>query len=145
MQTTIDIDITWGGYYASSSKDGSEFSIFRLLDFNRDAVHVAFYKEKYPAVPDLQTLLGCTPLIGHAPIETKTLLTHDQLILIGGQPLTNEDLEGYRYYLLAHQIPEEMIEEHFAKLLFFSQEPPLLAHLEVVDEELTITERMRGE
>ena len=53
--------------------------------------------------------------------KRKSLLLHDQLLLIGGNPLTLEDLVGYRHYLSAHQIPDEMIEEHFAKTSSFQR------------------------
>lgn len=138
------MDITWGGYYASKINGESEFSVFRLLDFTREASHVALFASKFASQPSIEEVIALVPDVLHAPLETKSLLLHDQLILVGGKPLTLEDLVGYRHYLSAHQIPDEMIEEHFAKLVHFSGDPPLLARLENVEGELVITEREPG-
>jgi hypothetical protein len=140
MRKSLDIDIVWGGYYATIPADGSEISVFRLLDFNRDAYHAALFTAKFNTVPELEEIAEIEPFIGHAPIDTRALLNKDELRLIGGKPLNRDDLDGYMCYLEAHEVPREQTHELVEQLLDFSHQPPLSLHLEIVDEELVITE-----
>ena len=41
MNELLDIDLAWGGFYAGISKDSGEVSVFRMLDFNQNAYHIA--------------------------------------------------------------------------------------------------------
>ena len=134
------VEIAWGGYYATIPADGGEISVFRILDFNRDAYHAALFSEKFREVPDLEEIAARQPFIGHAPIDAKGLLHRDELRLIGGKPLSRDDLAGYMYYLEAHEVPEAEIDELIERLIEFSQQPPLRLRLEIVEEELVITE-----
>ena len=47
----MDFDVVWGGYYARRSVESGQFSVFRLLDFNRDAYHAAMFTEKFASLP----------------------------------------------------------------------------------------------
>lgn len=46
----IEFDVVWGGVYASKGQDSEKYSIFRLLDFNREAYHAALYTEKFDVI-----------------------------------------------------------------------------------------------
>ena len=140
MRKSLDIDIVWGGYYATIPADGGEISVFRLLDFDRDAYHAALFTEKFSTVPELEEIAAETPFIGHAPINARALLNKDECRLIGGKPLTRDDLDGYMCYLQAHEVPQEEMDELAERIIGFSHQPPLSLHLEIVDEELVITE-----
>ena len=140
MRKSLDIDIVWGGYYATIPAEGGEISVFRLLDFNRDAYHAVLFTDKFSTVPELEEIAAIEPFIGHAPIDTRALLNKDELRLIGGKPLTRDDLYGYMCYLEGHEVPQKEMHELAEQLIDFSRQPPLSLHLEIVDEELVITE-----
>ena len=74
MSEPTDIDIQWGGYYASREQPNGPVGIFRLLDFNRDAYHAALYKEEFSDVPSLVKIVSLSPFVGHAPIDARGLL-----------------------------------------------------------------------
>lgn len=147
MSNPLDLDVLWGGYYASipkdeSSPDESGISIFRLLDFTQDAYHAALYGETFTKMPVLGDLVSLTPWLGHAPIALDSLLSGNDIQLIGGKPLTLDDLDGYLYYLEDFGVSEEERNELIQGLLTFSQhESPTKLRLEFVDNELRITER----
>ena len=140
MGQPIDIDIQWGGFYASRDQSTGSVSIYRLLDFNRDAYHAAPYKEKFPEIPSLNDVVRLSPFVGHVPIDTQDL-AKPSTQLIGGIPLTATDLEGYMIFLEHHGASSEERTELQARLIEFSNEPPLSLRLEVVDGELQIFER----
>ncbi len=137
----IDIDLSWGGYYASISKDSNEISIFRLLDFNRDAYHIALYKEKFKAIPSEKNLRLLTPLVGHAPIDSRALLNNKSVVLITSKQLSEEDLVGYMYYLEEFEVPTKEREKLSQSLISFGKEPPLPLRLYLVEGELQISQR----
>lgn len=141
MRTSMDMDLAWGGYYASIPVNGGEISVFRLLDLNRDAYHVALFAEKFTAIPTFEELVALFPFIGHAPIDARALVRDDELRLMGVQPLTHEDLEGYMYYLDHFGVLQAEIDKLVERIMGFSHEPPLRIHLEIVGEELVISDR----
>ena len=142
MSIPLDIDIAWGGYYASIPLDGGEIRIFRLLDFNQYAYHAALFTEKFATVPTVEELLSLSPFIGHAPIDARALvLQDDELRLIGDRALSGDDLEGYMTYLEAHEVAEDKQNELAERLIAYSTEPPLSLRLEIVDDELVILDR----
>jgi hypothetical protein len=141
MRKSLEIDLAWGGFYASIPAEGGDMTVFRLLDFNRDAYHAAMFAEKFSVLPTLEQLTSLTPFIGHAPIDARGLIRDDDLRLIGSKPLTRADLEGYMYYLEAHEVPQAEMDELAERLISFSSEHPLRLQLEIVDDELLISER----
>ena len=141
MVKSLDIDIVWGGFYATTTPDDDEFSVFRLLDFNRDSYHIALYDEQFDSVPKFDDISATGPYIAHTPIDVKALLNKKEILLIHAKPLVSEDLEGYMSYLEAHGVPQEKLDEIVQRLIGFSNGPPLRLHLEMVDEELVITQR----
>lgn len=141
MQSSLNIDLAWGGYYASTDSESGHISVFRLLDFNQTAYHAALFKEKFNAPPTLKEMTALSPYIGHAPIDSRGLLRNNDLKLLGCKPLSRDDLEGYAYYLEAHEVTMTEIEELFERILGFTTESPLRLRLEIIDEELVISER----
>jgi hypothetical protein len=139
--TKMEIDLQWGGFYATKEKDEDQYGVIRLLDFNRYVYHVAIFQEKFSEVPNLEDVVDLAPYIGHAPIDSKALLREREIHLLGGSALTDKDLEGYRFYLEHHEVKRGDIEELFCSVIEFSNQPPLELTLEVVDGELEITER----
>ena len=83
MRTSRVMDVAFGGLYASTTADTGKVSLFRLLDFNLDAVHVTMYEQTFDAVPSAADVSALSPLIWHAPIDARTLLRDDDLELIG--------------------------------------------------------------
>ena len=139
--TKMDIDLQWGGYYASKEEGEDVYGVFRLLDFNRYAYQAALFKEKFAAVPTLEDVLGLSPFIGHAPIDSRALVRGREIHLLGGPVLVEADLEGYRIYLEHHEMPEQEIRELFQSIIGFGSEPPMPIRLTLVDGELEIADR----
>jgi hypothetical protein len=141
MKVHLDIDILWGGFYASQCVDSREISVFRLLDFNQHAYHAALYKKRFSTLPAEEEIVALSPFIGHVPVDTRALLGKDRPILIGRKPLSPEDLNGYMYYLEDHEVDEDERMSLTQRLIEFSNEPPLKLRLQIVDEELEILNR----
>lgn len=137
----MDIDLKWGGYYASKDDNQSEYGVFRILDFNRDDYHVAMFKEKFSEIPKFSEIENLSPFIGHAPIDSKALLNKKSIELLGSKELEADDLDGYAYYLEAHDVEKKEIDELISKLIGFSKKPPIKLRLRIVAEELEIEER----
>lgn len=137
----MDIDVQWGGYYASRDENDEDYTVFRILDFNKDAYHAAIFKEKFTELPDREAIESLTPFVGHAPIDSKALVGKGALSLIYGRELNEDDLIGYRYYLEQFEVEKEEIEELMTTLVGFSKEPPMKLRLGIVEGELTIEER----
>jgi hypothetical protein len=137
----IEIDLQWGGYYASKEDGQSEYGVFRLLDFNRDAYHVAILQEKFSEIPSMEEVLRLSPYIGHAPIDSRALLRKQEIHLLGGPVLTEDDLEGYRFYLEHHDVSKDEIHNLFKDIIGFGRKPPMKLTLFLEDGELGISER----
>lgn len=135
----IDIKIQWGAYYLT--QEDNQYRVFRLLDFNRYAYHAAIFKETFATRPTKDEILQLAPFIGHAPIDAKTLLQEESIQLLASAPLKKEDLEGYRYYLEEQGMATREIDELIQRVMEFSAQPPLQLRLEIVDDELEISQR----
>ena len=140
MRSSRIIDIAFGGVYASTKVETGEVSLFRLLDFNVDAVHVTLYGEKFDAVPGAADLKALSPMILHAPIDSRTLLRDDEVQLIGEEPLSAEDLEGYVVYLEDMGVSEEDRDELVQRLMALSRKRPIRVRLRAVDDTLVVEE-----
>ena len=141
MKVHLDIDILWGGFYASQCMESGEFSVFRLLDFNQHAYHAALYKKRFSTIPAEAAIIALSPFIGHVPFDTRELLGKDRPILIGSKPLSLEDLDGYMYYLEDHEVDKDERRSLTQRLIESSNEPPLKLRLQIADEELEILNR----
>ena len=85
MKSALNMEVLFGGYYASKEENSEQYSIFRLLDFGPDAYHAALFSRKFDRVPTIDALVGLSPFIGHAPIDSHALLRERDLQLIGGR------------------------------------------------------------
>jgi hypothetical protein len=132
------IDIAFGGLYASTQVDTGQVSLFRLLDFSLDAVHVTLYGEKFDAAPSAADASALSPVILHAPIDARTLLRDDDLQLIREDPLSPEDLEGYVTYLEAMGASEDERGELVRRLMELSRKRPLRVRLRAVGDALVV-------
>ena len=141
MNQTADIDLCWGGYYLTRPDEHGRARLFRLLDFDSTAYHAALYSETFADAPALDEVKALTPLIGHAPIDVRGLLDRAPLRLLGEAPLTRDDLTGYEAYLEHHGLPPEDQEALLNRVIQFSHQPPLRLRLELVGDELRVTER----
>ncbi|WP_309398916.1 hypothetical protein [Cerasicoccus maritimus] len=136
----LNLELQWGGIYISRNPEDSTYGIFRILDFNRDAYHIAIYQEKFTTPPSLTEILKLKPFIGHAPMALSALMINDELQLVGGQELSKEDLEGYNYYLEAHDVELSEIEDLTQRLIGFSKEPPMQLSLAKQGDSIEILE-----
>jgi hypothetical protein len=115
-------------------------SLFRLLDFNVDAVHVSLYQETFNAVPSAADVKALSPWILHAPIDARTMLRDDEVQLIGQEPLSPEDLDGYVVYLEEMGVSEDDRGELVQRAIALSRKGPLRVRLRVVDDTLVVEE-----
>ena len=139
---TFDFSVLWGGFYTHLKEDGNGYSIFRLLDFNKDAIHISFYNEEFTEKPSIEDVSSLRPFIQHTPFEMPSILNYKELTLIGPCPLDEDDLFGYRTYLEMHEAPDDYIEETFGNIMAFSMQPPMKVRSEETDGgiELSIPE-----
>ncbi len=131
-RTTADLDLAWGGFYASRESETAEFRVFRLLDFVNDAYHATLYKEKFSALPNAAEIATLTPLILHVPMSASDLISQP-VHLCGSEPLTPAALAGYLIYLEQHDVSEADRASLQAKLISLSHDAPLRLTL-TVDE-----------
>lgn len=141
MNKSVDFDVAWGGYYATFSEDEQNVSIFRLLDFNRNAYHVALFSEKFDSIPSENEIKKLSPSIGHVPIDSKGLLNFDKIVLITTKDLTEQDLAGYMYYLESFEVPDNERDELMRSLIAFCKEPPIKLNLYIDNGELKLRDR----
>lgn len=139
--TKMNIDLQWGGYYAVRGEGEEQFRVFRLLDFNRYSYHIAIYEETFARVPSLEEVVQLSPYVGHAPFDSRVLLREGEIHLLGGPPLAEADLQGYRLYLEHSEVEEKDIEELFGNIIGFGNEAPVAVTLTLKDGELEVTER----
>jgi len=134
------IDLAFGGWYASTNLETGKVSLFRLLDFNLDAVHVTMYEQTFDAVPSAADVRALSPFIWHAPIDARTLLRDDDLELIGEQPLSAEDLDGYMTYLEAMGMSENERRTRVQELMAFSLKRGIRVRLRADGDGLVVEE-----
>jgi hypothetical protein len=102
MATVLQV----GGLYAGRNADGT-WTIMKIIAVDIAAVHIRTYANKFPAPPkDIDpSVLSMGSIhdpmgfgIGHLPIAKAGFLA-EKPVLIKVLPVTEEELEGYRYYL----------------------------------------------
>jgi hypothetical protein len=141
VNKAIDIDVVWGGYYASQSEDDDAFTVFRLLDLDQDGYHAALYREKFDKCPTLADVERLVPFVGHVPMAIGSLLHERNLKLIGRRPLTHADLEGSMLFLEHHDVPAEERQALSEKLIGFGNQDLVPISVEEVDGEITLSVR----
>lgn len=125
---TVVLKVTWGGYYAQQSEEGT-WSVFRLLDFNSDAYHSTLFTERFPQMPTFAEAQSLTPFAGHVPIATGQLVNFPAT-LIGESPITLDALYGYDAYLehAAGMGPDDRA-AFLQKIVGFGTDAPLTVHM----------------
>lgn len=88
----------------------------------------------------LGEIRALAPFVGQVPVDARGLFDAP-IQLLGGAPLTGEDLEGYMVYLEHHDVSAEERSELMERLIGFSNDPSLRLRLEIDDGELLISER----
>jgi len=120
----VRFSAAWGGWYTQQSEDGS-WTVFRLLDINRDAYHSTLFRDRFSERPTFEQAIGLQPYALHVPIAAGRLV-HYPATLIGATPLQLEDLYGYDVYLeQAAGMPDPDRRVFLQKLVGFSTQPPL--------------------
>ena len=74
-----------------------------VVDEAGGAVHVRFYEGAYASADAVLAALRAQTLawsIGHAPMALEAL-EEEKLATVTNEPVTDDELEGYRYYLEA--------------------------------------------
>jgi len=129
------VTIAWGGYYSQRAGKNGGYSIWRLLDFNVDAVHKALWMgepREFDHAPTLEEALESTqgkhPT--HVPIAAASLILAEELEFLGSRPITGSDLEGYRLYLEHFEVEATKIDQILDRIEVFSQREPLVLRLE---------------
>ncbi len=140
MRDSRVMDLAFGGLYASTNIETGKVSLFRLLDFNVDAVHVTMYEQTFDAVPSVADVRALSPFIWHAPIDARTLLRDDDLQLIGEHPLSAEDLDGYMTYLEAMGVSEDERRTLGQELMAFSRKRGMRVRLRADGDRLVVEE-----
>ena len=94
-----------GGLYASRNASG-QYLIVKVLVADSLSVHVRMYAERFNSLPTAikssQLSLGSLSTtgatgIGHVPLSREGFL-HDERILLAQESISEEELEGYRYW-----------------------------------------------
>jgi len=101
-------EIVVGGLYSTQNKEGV-FSVMKVLAVDDFAVHIRSYANKFTknpidVDPEVLTLGGLNDPngigIGHSPLAKEGFFKENP-VFIKQLPLTDEELEGYRFYLEA--------------------------------------------
>ena len=109
MHTDVaDSSIRVGGLYATQFSDGT-WRISKVLAFDGETVHIRMYANRFSEQPrsldPAQLSLGRIGEaggfgIGHAPMAKAGFLA-EKRVLVMITDVTDEELDGYRYYLEA--------------------------------------------
>ncbi len=101
-----DPSIRVGGLYTSQYDDG-KWHVTKVLAFDGDVVHLRMYANTFPEQPrtldpnklTLGSVGGSESFgIGHAPIAKEGFLS-EKRYLVMVTAVTDDELDGYRYYL----------------------------------------------
>lgn len=88
-----------GGLYVSQNEDGT-FGVSKILALDDFAVHIRMYSDQFDTKPSTLNSSDLKFLIGHAPMAKEGFLL-DKPELLKVEKVTEEELEGYHYYLNA--------------------------------------------
>lgn len=97
----IRMMVQWGGYYVT--KDEYGYSVFRLLDVNPEAYHIAVYDRRFRRRPEFSDVYTLVPSNPHVALEGIDLLSTAPE-LIGKKELKDDELNAYRAYLYSRGI-----------------------------------------
>lgn len=86
-----------GGLYISQNKDKT-FRVSKILALDDFAVHVRMYSNKFEIKPNTLNSSDLNFFIGHAPMAKEGFML-DKPELLKVEKVTEEELEGYHFYL----------------------------------------------
>jgi hypothetical protein len=128
------IETQWGGYYSSKGKD-NKYTVFRLLDLNKDAYHAQLFTEEFDHTPTFEEVKKLSPYILHVPIALGGILNNVELTLLGYEELSVPDFEGYSEYLRHMGVEDLQIKNLLEKLIGFSKQKPIKISIRKTDGE----------
>jgi len=131
------VDVQWGGYYATRGESG--YTVFRLLDFNQDIMHIQMFEKTFDKVPEFDQVKDLQPSIWHVPMDAGAILVWDEVTLIGHKELDAESLKGYEEYGRQMGDDEPFIKELAEKVIGFSHEDVLRLRLVQAENGVTAT------
>ncbi len=86
-----------------------------VVDDDAGAIHVRFYEGEFASAAAVLEAIGAKKLdwsIGHAPMAAEAF-DAETYTMITNAPVTDDELEGYRYYLEAMGPPKPREDEGF--------------------------------
>lgn len=92
-------ELVVGGLYVTPNENGS-FGVSKILAMDESTVHLRMYAEEFEQKPDELKSAALSAFIGHAPLAKEGFLL-EQPELVTVEKVSEEELEGYKYYLEA--------------------------------------------
>ena len=92
-------ELQTGGIYISQNEDGS-FGVSKILVLDGPTVHIRMYTDKFEIKPADINSEDLNFFIGHVPMAKNGFLL-DKPEFLKVEAVTEEELEGYKYYLEA--------------------------------------------
>jgi hypothetical protein len=132
-------ELKWGGYYAMREGKG-HYRVFRLMDFTTHTLDISWYRESFVYRPSLEEVAELTPFVQFYAIDTRTLLNQREIHLLGYHALTQDDIEGFRSYKLIDVMDTVATEKRVKVIVDLSKQPPRKLRLNLVDDEVVITD-----
>jgi len=90
-------ELVVGGLYISQNEDGS-YGVSKVLALDDFAVHIRMYSDEFETKPTDLNSADLDFFIGHAPMAKEGFLL-DKPELLKVEKVSEEELEGYNYYL----------------------------------------------
>jgi hypothetical protein len=85
-----------GGIYSCKSGDG-DFSVVKVLVVENGAVHARLHKNRFKERPTAIDPKQLEVVIGHVPLSEAGFRNWEPVLLME-QPVTDEELDGYRLW-----------------------------------------------
>jgi len=136
---SMEMPVLWGAYYTYRDPETGTFSVFRLLDLNKDAIHYALFSETFKTRPEGKTIARLKPFAGHIPQALGAVFNKSDLEISLSAPLNDDALGGYRHYLGEHGMPDDAIDDMFENLKQYSRQPPLRLRLTRDGDDLQVS------
>lgn len=94
-----DTNLVVGGLYLAQDDDGT-YGVSKILALEDQGVHVRLYSDKFETKPTDLNSADLKFIIGHVPIGKEGFIS-SKPELLKVEKVTDEELEGYNYYLEA--------------------------------------------
>ena len=91
-----------GNLYAIPD-DESGYHLVKVLAIDARGIHLRFYMNVLPALPQQVDPGALEWFLGHTPLSKEAWQDiYEKAILVQNLPVTEEELEGYQYWRLEH-------------------------------------------